>query len=122
MATNLQTIRVSLAGDVITLRKNKGAGFDPRKLEGIVDVQRVSSIEWAPHLNGFKITILQGDYKGEVLTVDLLHAAGLCYSDIYEKFMRGVHSYNGIITFDDYEDAVETEIMFLEKTSLAGIG
>jgi len=112
MDGSTQIVSISPNGDLSTVLRKRGKGLDLRDVGGEFDARRVSDIEWSKSLNGFTI-MLKTKLGEQPLTVSLLHVAGLEYAGVCEV-VQTAHSYNEVLAFDDYEDAVTIEVMYLD--------
>lgn len=109
-----QVITIAPSGAMSGLQRKPGQGLDLRQF-GKADIRRASLIEWAEDVQGWYIHVLQEAGKGRVHENDL-KAAGVAVPDGI-AFTVGRR---GALYFDEYDDAVKVEIIYLDALRAKG--
>jgi hypothetical protein len=112
---NMQVLTISPTGEVSGLQRKPGQGFDLRKL-GKAQIERVSEIVWDEENQNWFISILRGFFADRLVSSVLwaayvsetLPGAGCTIRD------------DGVLLFEDYDQAVKAEVEFLDRARLAG--
>ena len=104
-----QLITVGRDGSLTSLRVKPGKGVDLRKM-GEVEMKRSSLIEWDSGVQGFNITILEGEFSG-LVTTDMRRAADL---DAPDESWQQDEGGECAIYFKEYEEAVNFEIELIQ--------
>lgn len=126
MAGNTQLLSIAPSGAVSTVRRKRGTGLDLRDIGGEFSARRVSEIAWSPSSNAFEINLLVDgvDHTDNPirLTVAMLEALGRPNATVctFVQCQGGVHISEGVLCFEDYEDAVLVEVHYLDAAKLAG--
>lgn len=116
-----QVVTVSPDGVVSGLQVKKGRGLDLRSF-GRAEIERVSEIQWSDEHQGWYVNIIAGPFAGRILTFTMWR--GVEPESFFPKQVRSyfrVSGLDGVPVFDEYEDAVEAEIAFLDAARRRGV-
>lgn len=121
---NKQVITITPAGAVSGLQVKKGKGFDLKSL-GHANIERVSEILWHERTQRWIIKLLDPApmmYRGR-LSLQVLEHAGFPLPDTATTAEVGIFDdiKRTLVLFEDYDDAVATEIAFLNSLRVRGI-
>ena len=115
-----QIVTISADGSVSTLQRKKGKGVDIRPL-GNIKIERATLIEWSTvdqrwFINVLRPTVLAWMKLGGLLDIGHWQRAGL-----NDNGPGGsVVGQDGVLLFEDYDDAVAAEVAFLEALRASG--
>ena len=106
---NKQVITISPDGNMSSLHHKKH-GLDLGYF-GNIEVERVSEIKWNSSFQQWYVEIINGPAKGTILSKrEWRNPTG-----------NGIQFDDEIITFGKYEDAVEAEVLYLNKLRKKGV-
>jgi len=119
-----QVITIEPNGAVSGLQKKPGQGLDLRKL-GKAVIQRASDIRWDEERQQWYVQVLRGKYAGTIVHHGQVHVSA-CYFQKEAVNKDLAHSPDMTHTepdsrtafYDDYDEAVQAEIMFLDYVRL----
>ena len=113
-----QVLTIHPDGTASGLKVKAGKGLDLRDL-GKVAVKRVSEIIWSEDRQRWYVHFLEGPWAPKALTYHLWQRAGMGSKKVFD--LNGIISTgSGLLTFEDYDDAVKAEVAFLDAMRLAG--
>ena len=117
-----QVITISPDGVISGLQVKKGRGVDLRSF-GPASIKRVSEIAFDDEAQLWYVSIIDGPFKGNALTIrmwsDTVSAGGW----VEPKGLRMPDGWkpDSVMTFLDYDEAVEAEIAFLNAARSQGV-
>lgn len=119
-----QVITISKTGVVSGLQVKKGKGFDLKSL-GRASIERVSEILWHERTQKWIIKLLDpapAMYRGR-LSLQVLEHAGFPFPAHATTEEVGIFTdvKRTLVLFEDYDDAVITEIAFLNSLRVRGV-
>ena len=115
MNATAQVITIKEDGSIHALRRKPNEGIDLRVL-GNLRIKRVTDIAFSMEAQQFYVLFLLGELTGVVLTKEI-------YEDVVAKDCDTA-LYNisdGVMYFEEYEDAVKAEILFLEAARMKNL-
>jgi hypothetical protein len=113
-----QVITVHPDGSITGLQRKRGDGFDLRQM-GKVDIRRASHIVWCAETQKWFIELLEGPYAGLMVTHQIYSRALSGDGYTLKPRIENVGKWDELL-FDDYDDAVRTEIAVLDGMRLRG--
>jgi hypothetical protein len=127
-----QIITIGAGGEISGLQRKKGQGLNLQEL-GHAKTERVSEIVFDENAQSWFVQPIRGPFAGNPLTAKLwAEEFGLCVMDVIDGISRPVgcrmlsaisdHAVpGGRLYFDDYDDAVNAEVEFLDAARRRGI-
>lgn len=113
---NQQVITVQPDGSISGLQRKAGKGVDLRQF-GHATIERVSEITWDEDRQRWVVNIISGPMAGTLLKWAVWRGAG--FTTIPEGCQ--VRTGSGDMTFENYDDAVATEVAFLDMLRKRGV-
>lgn len=113
---NQQVITVQPDGTISGLQRKTGKGVDLRQF-GQARIERVSEITWDEDRQRWTINVISGPMVGTLLGWATWRGAG------FTSIPKGckVRTGSGLMTFEDYDDAVATEVAYLDMLRKRGV-
>ncbi len=118
-----QVITIHPDGLASGLHYKKGKGLDLRAL-GPVSIERVSLVTWDDVEQAWFIKFIAGPRAGTEWTLEALNGltlVGDMGKGVQPGLPNGKSDGNGRLYFEDYDEAVRTEIVVLDSDRLAGV-
>ena len=121
-----QVITIHPGGLASGLQHKRGKGLDLRAL-GPVTITRVSLVTWDEDEQAWFIKFVAGPRAGTEWDLDALvelmetDVAGLPHHNVNPGNLDGQSGDNKRLYFEDYDDAVRTEIAVLDSDRLGGV-
>jgi len=112
---NQQVITVQPDGTISGLQRKTGKGLDLRQF-GHARIERVSEITWDEKRQRWTVNIINGPMEGTLLTWASWRGAG------FTSIPKGCKvTSSSVMMFEDYDDAVATEVAFLDMLRKRGV-
>lgn len=120
-----QVITISPGGLMSGLQHKKGKGVDLRQF-GHAEIERASEIKWMGDAQKWGVFILTGPFSDRWLTHRMWMAGGLAGAGLNPHELAAIGGSMGNtpddpVTFDEYEEAVEAEVSFLNALRRRGL-
>lgn len=111
-----QVITIGADGSVSGLQRKKGQGLDLRQL-GDAKIERVSEIKFEEANQKWFVLPVSGAFEGHALTDRLWNK----YCAPLDPKADFIGERDGVLYFEDYDDAVKAEVAFLDAARRVGV-
>jgi len=115
-----QVITITPGGGMSGLQRKPGQGIDLRRF-GRAKISRASLIEWDEAEQAWFINVTQEVGRGRVSVWDYAQTdARMPIADFVPSVRTEKYQPDGLLLFDEYEDAVKAEIAYLDALRKQG--